>query len=152
MGRQPCARARGGLSLPITPAPSASASPRPGWQSPDTGTRAGYEASHRPLLDAWFLRPGPPPGQWRKSDRNQAPCASAPDQVLPALWPLGWGAHGGTRQATASFPQGQALATLTERPRAESSPCHVVAVGPRRHPLPCFIHKSKMNLIQEPAL
>lgn len=51
------------------------------------------------------------------------------------------------------LPPGQGrVAALMKRPGAESPPCHVVAVGPCKHPLPCFIPICKMNLIPEPTL
>lgn len=137
---------------------ASAAHPPPSWRAP------GHRHTSRPVPPRLPRGLPPPPPRclvslaqlpagprWRKPDRNQAPCASAPDQVLPALWPLGRGAHGGTGQAAASYPQGQALETLTERPGAEFPPCHVVTVGPQRYPLPCSIYKSKTNLIPEPA-
>lgn len=46
-----------------------------------------FPPTHALSAAAWFLWPSSPRAQWRKPDRNQAPCASSPDQVLPALLP-----------------------------------------------------------------
>lgn len=133
-GRQPCARAR-----------RASGRPRALSARSQAQARAGGCPSHRALTGPRAA--ASPPGfsgsaplprglRWRKPDRNQAPCASAPGQVLPALRPIGR-AHWGTRRSAAS-PRPRAGVSHGEA-GGESPRRHVAAVGPPQasllHPL-----------------
>lgn len=64
--------------------------PNPRWRAPRhrraLQSPSPCPASRRRLVSLAELPTGP---RWRKPDRNQAPCASAPGQVLPAPRPLG---------------------------------------------------------------
>lgn len=65
----------------------------------------------------------------RKLDRNQALCTSAPDQVLPALWPKRGCMQRGAKQTAAQtpsegklhpLPEGRGLVTFSGSPGAKS--------------------------------
>lgn len=97
----------------------------PPRHTPPVGKQAGSPVTQPlPCLASppGFSGRAPQGPRWRKPDRNQAPCASAPDQVLPAPRPLRRAERGAGRPAASPPLQDRGLATLTERLRAQSPP------------------------------
>ena len=145
-GRQPCAHARGGLYLlPLLTI-------LPAWARPQYSdlssrhcariwARAPVSPPPRRLvslaqlpLRAPVAETGPEPGASCIRSRPGASCPAAP-WVCTLRHPAACGNPFPARAGEGG--------SISERTGAESPPCHVVASGPCRHPLPASYHLYK---------